>query len=121
MDSKVSRPLLITEYGKRALGDMARSSRQAMNWSLDDLVLEIRVKTGERLSKTAINYLERGYSAPAWDTLAILAATEYIKADGRLLSAHDLFDVACEAATYDSSHVAVIPKGAEIKRSIGYE
>lgn len=108
-------PALITEYGKRVLGDLLRSSREAAGWSLEDLSVEIRNASGRKLSRTAVSNLERGYSTPAWDTLSILAAVGYVKdSTGRKLTAHDMFDIACEATAYHRGQVAIIPRGAEL-------
>jgi len=110
-------PSFITEYGKRALGELVRSSREQIGWTLDDLVVELRKATGQKLSKTAISNLERGYSTPAWDTLAMLAAVGYIKdpATRTPLTPHDLFDIACEATIYKADKAVIIPRGAELK------
>jgi len=111
-------PALITEYGKRVLGDLLRSSREAAGWSLEDLSVEIRNASGRKLSRTAVSNLERGYSTPAWDTLSILAAVGYVKdSTGRKLTAHDMFDIACEAIAYHHGQVAIIPRGAEVMGS----
>jgi hypothetical protein len=79
----------ITEKGLKDLGKLIRDKRG--HKSLDDFIYEIRVITGEKLSKSALSYLERGVTEPRFSTLSILSASvlqEY--------SVYDLFAIACE-------------------------
>lgn len=89
---------LTTEQGKKRLGQLLRASRDGKGWSLDDLIKQVEVGTGQAIGKSTISSLERGNSTPNWDTLALLAAVEYVlfPATNTPLSAHDMFDVACE-------------------------
>lgn len=99
---------LISPYGKQLLGQLLRKCREAKGWSLDDLAIEVRAKTQQKLSRSAINNLELGYSTPTWDTLATLANVDYLFSDdGKELDGHDLFDVACETFNpFNSSKVS---------------
>jgi transcriptional regulator with XRE-family HTH domain len=94
----MNKPPLVTEAGRKALGELLKQSREAMSWSLDDLAVELRIRTGEKLSKSTLNNMERGINTPAWDTLAILAAVGYVKNPntGALLTAHEMFDICTE-------------------------
>jgi len=95
---RMRKPSLITEAGRRALGDLIKQCREAQGWSLEDLSVELRIRTGEKLARSTLNNMERAVNMPAWDTLAILAAVGYIKdpGSGRLLTVHDLFDICTE-------------------------
>lgn len=110
-------PPLITEYGKRLLGKVIKDCREQKGWSLDEVVAQIRLKTGHKLSKTTLNNLERGYTTPSWDTLALLAEVGFIyvnlKGKKQMLSAHDMFDIASEQADLpsQSSRIKKIRQG----------
>lgn len=89
---------VITEKGKKSLGQVLKYFREAQDWSLDDLFIEIHRVTGYTISRSAISQLERGLTDPKWNTLAILAATGYMihPATGQPLTTTDLFAIACE-------------------------
>lgn len=89
---------LITDKGRKSLGQVLKYFRTGKGWSMDDLLLEINKKTGFTVSRATISELERGNNEPKWNTLAILAATGYAihPATGKPLSTTDLFAIACE-------------------------
>lgn len=89
---------VITEKGRKSLGQVLKHFREAKGWSMDDLFSEIHRVTGFTVSRSAISEIERGNTEPKWNTLAILAATGYMKnpATGKALTTTDLFAIACE-------------------------
>ncbi len=89
---------LITDKGRKCLGQVLKHFRAARGWSMDDLFMEINRVTGCTVSKATISELERGNTEPKWNTLAILAATGYMThpATGKPLTTTDLFAIACE-------------------------
>jgi transcriptional regulator with XRE-family HTH domain len=89
---------LMTERGKKDLGELLKLSREALGMSLDDLMIHIANATGHRLSKSAISDLENGKTDPRWNTLAIIAAAKHAldPVTGRPLSPPDMFNIACE-------------------------
>jgi len=95
---------LTSEKGKKTLGHVLKRFREINGWSMDDLVEQIRQETGQSLSKSSISELERGNTEPKWNTLAILAATGYMKnpVTGRRLKTNELFEIACE--TFEPIH-----------------
>lgn len=64
---------------------------------MEDLILQVNRVTGYKVSKSTISQLERGNADPKWNTLAVLAAAEFIKdKKGNFLTTNDLFAIACE-------------------------
>lgn len=116
-------PHLITEYGKRLLGAILKECRDSQGWSLDDLVARIKEVTGHKLSKTTLNNLERGYTTPTWDTLALLSEVGYVFADPasrkKPLTAHDMFDIASEQSTLpkQASRIKKIRQGLDFPKT----
>ena len=110
---------LFTENGRRVLGQLIRSCREQKGWSLDDLVFQIRVATGHKISKTTISNLERGSSSPSWDTLALLASAEYIHlySSAELIDAHAMIDIACEAVDPTTGKTKRIGKASVLNAS----
>jgi transcriptional regulator with XRE-family HTH domain len=100
---------LITDKGRKYLGQVLKHFRTARRWSMDDLLVEINRVTGFTVSRATISELERGNNEPKWNTLAILAATGYMihPATGKPLSTTDLFAIACE--TLDPSEIIQTP------------
>lgn len=103
----MSGPPLITEYGKRLLGEVLKESREREGWSLDDLVYEIKSRTGCKLSKSALHNLERGYSSPTWDTLAILSDVGYVQINGAAIDAHVMLDIASERYNFPGQQTRI--------------
>lgn len=100
---------LITDKGRKYLGQVLKHFREAQGWSLDDLFIKIHMVTGYTISRSAISQLERGLTDPKWNTLAILAATGYMIHPATLkpLTTTDLFAIACE--TLDPSEIIQTP------------
>lgn len=100
---------LITDKGRKYLGQVLKHFRTSRSWSMDDLLSEINRVTGFTVSRATISELERGNNDPKWNTLAILAATGYMihPATGKPLSTTDLFAIACE--TLDPSEIIQTP------------
>jgi transcriptional regulator with XRE-family HTH domain len=92
----------ITENGKKALGTVLKYFREKKGWSMDDLIIEVNKVTGYKVSKSTISQLERGNADPKWNTLAVLAAAEFITdKEGHFLNTNDLFAIACEEIHLD--------------------
>lgn len=100
---------LITDKGRKSLGQVLKHFRTAKRWSMDDLLIEINRVTGFTVSRATISELERGNNEPKWNTLAILAATGYMihSATGKPLTTTELFAIACE--TLDPSEIIQTP------------
>lgn len=89
---------LLTEQGKKNLGELLKYCRIRKKWSLDEMRQEIELLTGHPVSKSALSFLERGLTDPKWNTLSILASSGiYINPQtGRAFTPTELFEVACE-------------------------
>lgn len=92
---------IMTKAGLIALGQLLEHSRKRLGWSQDELLSQIKARTGCTISKSAISALERGNSKPGWDTLSILAATNYVQnPTNKPYTTTELFMIACERADY---------------------
>jgi transcriptional regulator with XRE-family HTH domain len=81
------------------LGYFLRLCRDMSNISLDVFLAEITYATGQNISKSTLSELERGNSAPKWDTLSILASSclfKDLKTD-QPLTTTQLFEIACQS------------------------
>ncbi|NCJ06643.1 hypothetical protein GS597_09020 [Synechococcales cyanobacterium C] len=89
---------LITEGGRKKLGQFIRETRKGYGFSQDDLIEVIHWLTGHRIGKATLSALERGNVKPQWDTLAILAASGRFKNARTYMpfTAEELFAIACE-------------------------
>jgi transcriptional regulator with XRE-family HTH domain len=93
----------ITEKGKKSLGTTLKYFREQKDWSMEDLITEVSNATGYKVSKSTISQLERGNADPKWNTLAVLAAAEFITdKKGTPLTTNELFAIACEEISLDA-------------------
>ncbi|HEY9884711.1 MAG TPA: helix-turn-helix transcriptional regulator [Thermosynechococcaceae cyanobacterium] len=73
------KPKLWTMPGLSRLGKEILRSRKEQGWSQDRLVEVIRERTGQEITKQTISRLERGGQMPERNTLAIIAAAQFIR------------------------------------------
>lgn len=94
---------LITDKGKKKLGNLLRGCRENLGLSMDDLMVLIATNTGYTLSKSAISDLENGKTDPKWNTLAIVSAAGYVQnpSTGKPFTPSEMFQIACESNDAD--------------------
>lgn len=89
------KPYKMTENGKAKLGKILRDARESQNLSMDGLIEFLKEKTGERIAKSTISHLERGHSAPQWDTLSVISASGLVP-----YTVHEMLEIASEMSDH---------------------
>lgn len=92
-----TKPRLWTKTGLQQLGDLIKRSREAHGWSQRTLADYIEEQTGHRVSDSSLSGLERANREPNWNTLAIVAAAQFVlKEDGLPYTAEEFSAIASE-------------------------
>lgn len=87
----MKQPTKFTDNGKIHLGKILKQARESEKLSMDALIEYLENKTGERLAKSTISHLERGHSAPQWDTLSVISASDLVP-----YTVHEMLEIASE-------------------------
>ena len=103
MSDKLKEVCIITESGRRTLGLFIRDFRQSPKegypdgWSLREMSSQIKQLTGFTITESTLSAIERGNNNPQWNTLAVLAATGFLKKPlGDPYNTADLFRICCD-------------------------
>ncbi|ALF55739.1 hypothetical protein ACX27_27425 [Nostoc piscinale CENA21] len=90
------RPLIWTKAGLIRLGEIIRHSREAKGLNLRDAACIISAQTGIEVAHNTLGMIERGVSEPKYNTLAAIAAAEFVELGDRTLNIYDFIDIASE-------------------------
>lgn len=105
-------PNRVTDAGKKKLGALVRKAREANDWTQDELLEKLRdiakaVSDENAWSRSTLSNLENGNHSPRWNTLADVAALEFIvhPKTGKPLNEAELFWIACERMNPETGEV----------------
>lgn len=102
------KPKLWTRKGLQALGDLMLAARERLKLSQRGVSALIEERTDCYVSDKSLSDIERGNKEPKWNTLAIIAAAEFVlKPDGKPYTVEELSAIACEQLGEFSSKMPI--------------